>query len=58
MTNEYFLPGQVKQGEYHINTYKYLHNLSKIIYLYHFPAWYMLVLYIVPKMAALLTAVF
>ena len=42
MTYEYFVTGQVKKDEYHINTSnKYLHNLNKMIYLYHFPTYYM-----------------
>ena len=58
MTNEYFVTGQVKKDEYHINTSnKYLHNHSKTICFYHFPTYYMWV-YIVPKAVVLRTAAF
>ena len=50
MTNKYFLTGQCdlmnvgKKGEYHIDINapkKYLHSLSKTIYIYHFPTYCM-----------------
>ena len=42
MTNEYFLTGSGKKYEHYTNApNKYLHNLSKTTYVYHFPTYYM-----------------